>query len=204
MWMIHKNLGGGYFQSPQSRIRDHAVSHVYIAVFSMAPPQSGYKVKPVMSLRGRKPKHPGIEVLDGGRNKRRAPQSVEIPGGYPECPPEFEHPKVWKQLRVLFEENGTPIRSSDGFAIEDLCSMIAEVRSLREMLKTGRTTQGERNPEELRAHPAAAQLSQTRAALWRAFERFGLTPVDSARLPLKSKVKTPYERVMEGFTPPAG
>ena len=152
-----------------------------------------------MSLRGRKPKHPGLEVLDGGRNKRRAPQSVEIPGGYPECPPEFEHAKVWKQLRVTFEENGTPIRSSDVFAIEDLCSMIAEVRSLRKTLEAGRTTAGERNPEALRAHPAAAQLSQTRTALWRSLERFGMTPVDAARLPLKSKVKTPRELVMQGF-----
>ena len=82
--------------------------------------------------------------------------------------------------------------------------MVVEVRSLRKALAAGRTTPGERNPEALRAHPAAAQLSHTRAALWRAFERFGMTPVDAARLPLKSKVKTPRERVMEGFIPPAG
>ena len=142
--------------------------------------------------------------LDGGRNKRRASQNVEIPCGYPECPPKFEHPKVWKQLQTIFKENGPPIRTTDVFAMEDLCCMVAEVRALREMLEGGRTTQGERNLETLRTHPVAAQLSQTRAALWRALERFGMTPVDAARLPLKSKMKTPREKVMEGFTPPTG
>ncbi len=77
--------------------------------------------------------------------------------------------------------------------------MIAEVRAMRKTLKGGRTTQGERNKKALRAHPVAAQLVHTRAALWRAFERFGMTPVDSSRLPLKSRTKTPREKVLEGF-----
>ena len=150
-----------------------------------------------MSLRGRKPKHPGLELLDG---KRGQPQAVEIPGEYPTCPPEFEHPELWAQLQTIFEENGTPIRSTDVFAIEDLCCMIAEVQAMRETLSSGRrTVQGERNPKALRAHPIAAQLKATRDALWRGFERFGMTPVDSGRLPLKSKAKTPRERVMAGF-----
>ena len=68
-------------------------------------------------------------------------------------------------------------------------------------LKGGRTTQGERN-KRARAHPVAAQLSQTRTALWRAFERFGMTPVDASRLPLKSRTKTPREKVLEGFALP--
>ena len=152
-----------------------------------------------MSLRGRKPKHPGLDLLDGGRNKRGLPQAVEIPGGYPVCPPDFEHPELWAQLQTIFEENGAPIRSSDVFAIEEICCMIAEVRAMRKTLKGGRTTQGERNKKALRAHPVVAQLEHTRAALWRAFERFGMTPVDAARLPLKSKVKTPREQVMAGF-----
>ena len=77
--------------------------------------------------------------------------------------------------------------------------MIAEVRAMRKTLKGGRTAPGERNKKALRAHPVAAQLEHTRTALWRAFERFGMTPADSGRLPLKSKVKTARERVMEGF-----
>ena len=152
-----------------------------------------------MSLRGRNPKHPGLELLDGGRGKRAAPQAVEIPSGYPACPPHFDHPELWAELQGIFEENGTPIRSTDKFAIEELCSMIAEVRAMRKTLKGGRTTQGERNKKALRAHPVAAQLVHTRAALWRAFERFGMTPVDSSRLPLKSRTKTPREKVLEGF-----
>ena len=151
-----------------------------------------------MSLKGRKPKHPSLEILDGGRNKRRLPQAVEIPE-YPACAPDFEHPELWAELQGIFEENGTPIRSSDVFAIEELCCMIAEVRAMRKTLKGGRTTQGERNKKALRAHPVAAQLEYTRTALWRAFERFGITPVDSARLPLKSRAKTPREKVLEGF-----
>ena len=39
-------------------------------------------------------------------------------------------------------------------------------------------------------------------ALWRAFERFGMTPVDSSRLPLKSWTKTPREKVLEGLSFP--
>ena len=77
--------------------------------------------------------------------------------------------------------------------------MIAEVRAIRKTLKGGRTTQGERNRKALRAHPVVAQLEHTRTALWRAFERFAMTPVDSSRLPLKSNTKTPREKVMEGF-----
>ena len=152
-----------------------------------------------MSLRGRKPKHPRLEILDGGRNKRGQPRTVEIPSEYPACPPDFDHPELWAELQGIFEDNGTPIRSTDKFAIEELCWMIAEVRAMRKTLKGGRTTQGERNKKALRAHPVAAQLSQTRAALWRAFERFGMTPVDSSRLPLKSRTKTPREKVLEGF-----
>ncbi len=102
-------------------------------------------------------------------------------------------------MQGIFEENGTPIRSTDKFAIEDLCRLIAEVRAMNKTLKGGRTTQGERNKKALRAHPVVAQLEHTRTALWRAFERFAMTPVDSSRLPLKSNTKTPREMVMEGF-----
>ena len=156
-----------------------------------------------MSLRGRKPKHPTLEILDGGRGKRRPPRTVEIPSEYPACPPDFEHSELWAELQGIFEENGTPIRSTDKFAIEELCSLISEVRAMRRTLKSGRTTPGERNKEALRAHPLAGQLKAARDSLWRAFERFGLTPVDSSRLPLKTRTKTPREKVMEGFKPPA-
>ena len=153
-----------------------------------------------MATRGRKPKHPGLELLDGGRGKKAAKPDVESPTDYPPMREDFEHVELWGQLHSLFEENGTPIRSTDVFAIEDLCCMIAEVQAMRETLSSGRrTVQGERNPKALRAHPIAAQLKATRDALWRGFERFGMTPVDSGRLPLKSKAKTPRERVMAGF-----
>ncbi len=152
-----------------------------------------------MATRGRKPKHPGLELLDGGRGKNAAKPDVESPTDYPPMREDFEHAGLWAQLRTLFEDNGTPIRSSDVFAIEEICCMIAEVRAMRKTLKGGRTTQGERNKKALRANPVVAQLEHTRTALWRAFERFGMTPVDAARLPLKSNAKTPREKVMEGF-----
>ena len=88
--------------------------------------------------------------------KRGLPEAVEIPGGYPACPPEFEHPELWAQFQTIFAENGAPVRSSDVFAIEDLCCMIAEVRAMRKTLKGGRTTQGERNKKALRANPVVA------------------------------------------------
>ena len=153
-----------------------------------------------MATRGRKPKHPGLELLDGGRSKKAVQPDVESPTGYPPMRQEFAHPELWVQLQTLFEENGTPIRSTDVFAIEELCNLIATVRYIETMLANGTLTiPGERNPRSTRSNPLLANLKMTRDALWRGFERFGMTPVDSGRLPLKSKVKTPREQVMEGF-----
>ena len=113
---------------------------------------------------------------------------------------DFEHAALWDQLRGLFEENGTPIRSSDVFAIEELCSMIATTRYIDRALTNGTLTTMDRQGN-VRSNPLVAQLKATRDALWRGFERFGMTPVDSGRLPLKSRAKTPREKVMEGFVP---
>ena len=151
-----------------------------------------------MATRGRKPKHPGLELLDGGRGKKAAKPDVESPTDYPPMREDFNHVELWTQLQTLFEENGTPIRSSDVFAIEDLCSMIATVRYIDRALTNGTLTTMDRRGN-VRSNPLVAQLKATRDALWRGFERFGMTPVDSGRLPLKSKVKTPREKVMEGF-----
>ena len=157
-----------------------------------------------MATRGRKPKHPGLELLDGGRGKKASQPDVESRADYPPMREDFAHPELWVQLRSLFEENGTPIRSSDVFAIEELCSLIATVRNIEKMLANGTfLIPGERNPRSVRSNPLVAQLKMARDALWRGFERFGMTPVDSSRLPLKSKAKTPREKVMEGFQPPA-
>ena len=154
-----------------------------------------------MATRGRKPKHPGLEVLDGGRGKRAQPQTVEIPSEYPACPPDFERKELWAEIQGLFEENGVPVRSTDIYAIEELCTLIAGVREMEKTIsEQGRTVCGsDRNPRAVVPHPIVAQLDRSRASLWRAFERFRMTPVDSGRLPLKSKAKTPRERVLEGF-----
>ena len=151
-----------------------------------------------MATRGRKPKHPGLELLDGGRSKKAAQPDVESPTDYPPMREDFNHAELWVQLRTLFEENGAPIRSSDVFAIEELCSMIATVRYIDRALTNGTLTTMDRRGN-IRSNPLVAQLKATRDALWRGFERFGMTPVDSGRLPLKSKAKTPRERVMAGF-----
>ena len=137
--------------------------------------------------------------MDGGRGKNAKPPAVEIPTDYPPMREGFEHPVLWVQLQTIFEENGTPIRSSDVFAIEDLCDMIASVRDLRKRLSKERLARADHNKATVKNHPLAGQLKATRDALWRGFERFGLTPDDSSRLPLKSKVKTPREKVMAGF-----
>ncbi len=157
-----------------------------------------------MATSGRKPKHPGLELLDGGRSKKASRPDVELPTEYPPMREDFEHAALWDQVRVLFEENGTPIRSTDVFAIEELCNMIVMVRYIETMLANGTLTiPGDRNPKSTRSNPLVANLKMARDALWRGFERFGMTPVDSGRLPLKSKVKTPREKVMAGFEPPA-
>ena len=151
-----------------------------------------------MATRGRKPKHPGLELLDGGRGKKGRRPLIEVPTEYPAMRKDFEHAALWAQLHGLFEENGTPIRSSDVFAIEELCSMIATVRYIDRALTNGTLTTADRMGN-IRSNPLVSQLKATRDALWRGFERFGMTPVDSGRLPLKSKVKTPREQVMQGF-----
>ena len=109
------------------------------------------------------------------------------------------HPELWAQLQTIFQDNGTPIRSGDVFAIEELCDMIASVRDLRKRLSKERLARADHNPRTVKNHPLAGQLKATRDALWRGFERFAMTPVDSSRLPLKSNTKTPREKVMEGF-----
>ncbi len=154
-----------------------------------------------MATRGRKPKHPGLEVLDGGRGKRAQPQTIEIPSEYPACPPDFKRKELWAEIQTLFEENGVPVRSTDIYAIEELCTLIGGVREMEKTIsEQGRTVTGsDRNPRAVVPHPIIAQLDRGRTALWRAFERFGMTPVDSSRLPLKSKTKTPREKVLEGF-----
>ena len=157
-----------------------------------------------MATRGRKPKHPGLEVLDGGRGKRAQPQTVEIPSEYPAYPEDFPHRELWARVQTLFQENGVPIRSTDIYAVQELCRLIASVDEMEEHLaRDGRVVCGkDRNPRALVAHPLVSQLDKNRTALWRAFERFGMTPVDSSRLPLKSRTKTPREKVLEGFALP--
>ena len=121
-----------------------------------------------MATRGRKPKHPGLELLDGGRSKKAIRPDGESPTDYPPMRKEFAHPELWVQLRTLFEENGTPIRSTDVFAIEELCNMIATMRYIETMLANGTLTiPGERNPKSTRSNPLVANLKMTRDALWR-------------------------------------
>ena len=102
---------------------------------------------------------------------------------------------------AFLAENGVPIRSTDVYAIKELCRLIASGDEMEERLaRDGRVARGtDRNPQALVVHPLVGQLDKNRASLWRAFERFGMTPVDSSRLPLRSKAKTPREKVLEGL-----
>ena len=83
---------------------------------------------------------------------------------------------------MALQDNGYPVRSSDVFALEDLCRCIARVRTLVE-LEIGDNVvvpgaKGERK------NPKLQTLREYRQAMWRGFERFGLNPVDARRLPL--------------------
>ena len=102
-----------------------------------------------MATRGRKPKHSGLELLDGGRGKKAIPPEVESPTEYPPMRDGFAYPALWEQLRILFHENGTPIRSSDVFAIEDLCDMIETARRIQELLSNDTLTVAGERPAEL-------------------------------------------------------
>jgi phage terminase small subunit len=149
-------------------------------------------------VKGRKPKDPVLSVLDGGRGKRRQPQPVEIPTDYPRKPDQLEGDcaEVWSALSVALQDNGCPVRSSDVFALEDLCRCIARVRSLEQDIGEGVVVKGSKGE---RKNPKLQTLREYRQAMWRGFERFGLNPVDAQRLPLASRAKTPREKVMEGF-----
>ena len=149
-------------------------------------------------MRGRKPKDSVLGVLDGGRGKRRQPEPVEIPTDYPRKPDGLEgaYAEVRSALRVALQDNGYPVRTSDQFALEDLCRCIARVRSLEQDIGEDVVVKGAKGQ---RKNPKLQTLREYRQAMWRGFERFGLNPVDARRLPLSSKAKTPHEKVMEGF-----
>ena len=149
-------------------------------------------------MRGRKPKDPVLSVLDGGRGKRRQSQPVEIPTDFPAKPDHLEGDcaKVWGALSVALQDNGCPVRSSDIFALEDLCRCIARVRSLEQDIGEDVVVPGAKGE---RKNPALQVLREYRQSMWRGFERFGMNPVDARRLPLASRAKTPHEKVLEGF-----
>ena len=149
-------------------------------------------------MKGRKPKDARPSVLDGGRDKRRQPQPVEIPTDYPRKPDHLEgdYAEVWSALEVALQDNGCPVRSSDVFALEDLCRCIVRVRSLEQNIGEKVVVKGAKGE---RKNPKLQALREYRQAMWRRFERFGMNPVDARRLPLSSKAKTPHEKVMEGF-----
>ena len=136
-----------------------------------------------MATRGRKPKHPGLELLDGGRSKKAVQPDVESPTDYPPMREDFAHPALWKQLRTLFEENGTPIRSTDVFAIEELCNMIATMRYIETMLANGTLTiPGERNPKSMtRISVLALARPQYTSAPARMPRLFALNPAHQLR-----------------------
>ena len=149
-------------------------------------------------MKGRKPKDPILEVLDGNRGKKKQPEPVEIPTDFPVMPKHFggEYAETWGAVKVALQDNGYPIRSSDVFSLEDLVTCIVRVRHLEAEVGSAVIVEGAKGR---RKNPALQVLREYRQAMWRGFERFGLNPVDARRLPLASKGKTPRERVMEGF-----
>ena len=54
-----------------------------------------------MATRGRKRKHPGLELLDGGRGKKAAKPEVESPTDYPPMREDFEHVELWGAVAFL-------------------------------------------------------------------------------------------------------
>ena len=159
-------------------------------------------------MRGRKPKDPYFNTLDGGRSKKRRRESTEIAGDYPTKPRGLtgEAGKVWHTLRLVFQDNGMLIRSTDVYALKDLCCCIARVEQLEREISDEPTVPAENstaeNPIE-RKNPRYQMLREYRDRMWKGFERFGMTPTDARRFPLASRGKTPRERLMEGFQPPA-
>ena len=185
-------MGTYYIYSPIPV--DHAISYGYISAIL---DQKGSATQGGV-VKGRKPKDARLGVLDGGRGKRRQSQPVEIPTDYPRKPEHLEGDcaKVWSALNVALQDNGCPVRSSDVFGLEDLVTCIVRVRQLEAEVGSAVIIEGTKGP---RKNPALQVLREYRQAMWRGFERFGMNPVDARRLPLRSKAKTPREKVMEGF-----
>ena len=149
-------------------------------------------------MKGRKPKDPILKVLEGNRGKKKQQEPVGISTDFPAMPKHFrgEYAETWGAVKVALQDNGYPVRSSDVFALEDLCRCIARVRMLEREIGDNVVVSGAKGE---RKNPKLQILREYRAAMWRGFERFGLNPVDARRLPLPFKGKTPRERVMEGF-----
>ena len=66
-------------------------------------------------MKGRKPKDPILEVLDGNRGKKKQQEPVEIPTDFPSQPKHFggEYAETWGAVKVVLQDNGCPVRSSD-------------------------------------------------------------------------------------------
>ena len=154
-------------------------------------------------MQGRKPKDSYFNVLDGGRSKKGRRETTAITGDYPTKPRDLtgEAGKVWHTLRLVFHDNGMLIRTTDVYALKDLCRVIARVEQLEREISDEPTVPAENSTPEnpiQRKHPKYQMLREYRDRMWKGFERFGMTPTDARRFPLASRDKTPYQKLMEG------
>lgn len=127
-----------------------------------------------------------------------------MPTDYPAKPHDLtgDAAKVWHTLRLAFRENGTPVRTTDTFALADLCRVIARVQQLEREMGNNFAVPAEnsttKNTVE-RKNPRYQMLREYRLQMWKSFEKLGMDPVDAQRLPLVRKGKTARERLFEGF-----
>ena len=129
-------------------------------------------------MKGRKPKDLILKVLEGNRGKRKQSEPVEIPTDYPSQPKHFrgEYAETWGAAKVVLQDNGYPVRSSDVCSLEDLVTCIVRVRHLEAEVGSAVIVEGTKGR---RKNPALQVLREYRSAMWRGFERFGLNPVDA-------------------------
>ena len=83
--------------------------------------------------------------------KKKQREPVEIPTDYPAMPKHFsgEYAETWGAAKVVLQDNGYPVRSSDVFSLEDLVTCIVRVRHLEAEVGSGRDRRGrEGTPEK--------------------------------------------------------
>jgi P27 family predicted phage terminase small subunit len=138
-------------------------------------------------MRGRKPKHPKLKVLEGNRGKRKVQPAPE-PGAGPPDPPEWlteDAIAEWQRIVPLLETSGILTRV-DLALLVSYCEAWSDYRECRRQLaEQGKTHIDDKGVE--RRSPWCILEKQAREAFLKAAEQLGCSPVSRSRLHVEAE-----------------